>query len=105
MIKINGELWRVRIVPPQHPALYRNGNPALGCCDDIVKTIFISNILTQREMKKVLCHEMVHAAMYSYDVPMSDAVEEIVADMIATYGNEIMTLSNMTYDVMLGWYK
>lgn len=105
MIKINGELWRVRIVPPQHPALYRNGNPALGCCDDIIKTIFISNILTQREMKKVLCHEMVHAAMYSYDVPITDYVEEIVADLIATYGNEIMSLTHMTYDKMLGWYK
>ena len=105
MIKINGELWRVRIVPPQHPALYRNGNPAIGCCDDIVKTIFISNILTQREMKKVLCHEIVHAAMYSYDVPITDYVEEIVADLIATYGNEIMSLTHMTYDRMLGWYK
>jgi hypothetical protein len=103
MIKINGELWRVRIVPPQHPALYRNGNPALGCCDDIVKTIFISNVLTQREMKKVLCHEMVHAAMYSYDVPITDYVEEIVADLIATYGNEIMSLTHMTYDKMLGY--
>ena len=103
MIKINGELWRVRIVPPQHPALYRNGNPALGCCDDIVKTIFISNILTQREMKKVLCHEMVHAAMYSYDVPITDYVEEIVADLISTYGNEIMSLTHMTYDKMLGY--
>ena len=103
MIKINGELWRVRIVPPQHPALYRNGNPALGCCDDIVKTIFISNILTQREMKKVLCHEMVHAAMYSYDVPITDYVEEIVADLIASYGNEIMSLTHMTYDKMLGY--
>lgn len=103
MIKINGELWRIRIVPPQHPALYRNGNPALGCCDDVVKTIFISNILTQREMKKVLCHEMVHAAMYSYDVPITDYVEEIVADLIATYGNEIMSLTHMTYDKMLGY--
>ena len=103
MIKINGELWRVRIVPPQHPALYRNGNPALGCCNDIVKTIFISNILTQREMKKVLCHEMVHAAMYSYDVPITDYVEEIVADLIATYGNEIVSLTHMTYDKMLGY--
>ena len=103
MIKINGELWRVRIVPPQHPILYRNGNPAIGCCDDITKTIFISNILTQREMKKVLCHEMVHAAMYSYDVPITDYVEEIVADLIATYGNEIMSLTHMTYDKMLGY--
>lgn len=103
MIRINGELWRVRLVPPQHPILYRNGNPALGCCDDITKTIYISNILSQREMKKVLCHEMVHAAMYSYDVEMSDYTEEIVADMIATYGNEIMSLTHMTYDKMLGY--
>ena len=105
MIKINGKLWRVRLVPPQHPILYRNGNPAVGCCDDTTKTIYISNAVSQEFMKKILCHEMVHAAMYSYNVPMSDAVEEIVADMIATYGNEIITLSNMTYDVMLGWYK
>ena len=103
MIKVNGELWRVRIVPPQHPALYRNSNPAIGCCDDNIKTIFISNILTQREMKKVLCHEIVHAAMYSYDVPITDYVEEIVADLIATYGNEIMSLTHMTYDKMLGY--
>jgi hypothetical protein len=83
--------------------LYRNGNPAIGCCDDNVKTIFISNILTQREMKKVLCHEIVHAAMYSYDVPITDYAEEIVADLIATYGNEIMSLTHMTYDKMLGY--
>ena len=105
MIKINGKLWRVRLVPPQHPILFRNGNPALGCCDDITKTIYISNAISQVYMRKVLCHEIVHAAMYSYDVPIDDNIEEIVADMIATYGNEIMTLSNMTYDVMLGWYK
>lgn len=103
MIRINGELWRVRLVSPQHPILFRNGNPALGCCDDITKTIYISNILSQQEMKKVLCHEIVHAAMYSYNVDMSDYVEEIVADMIATYGNEIMNLTHITYDKMLGY--
>jgi hypothetical protein len=43
--------------------------------------------------------------MYSYDVPITDYVEEIVADLIATYGNEIMSLTHMTYDKMLGWYK
>lgn len=103
MIRINGELWRVRLVPPQHPILYRNGNPAIGCCDDITKTIYISNMISQSLMKKVLCHEIVHAAMYSYDVEISDYTEEIVADLIATYGNEIMTLTHMTYDKMLGY--
>lgn len=103
MIRINGELWRVRLVSPQHPILYRNGNPAIGCCDDITKTIYISNLLSQSQLKKVLCHEIVHAAMYSYNVDMSDYVEEIVADMIATYGNEIMNLTHITYDKMLGY--
>lgn len=103
MIRINGELWRVRLVSPQHPILFRNGNPALGCCDDITKTIYISNMLSQREMKKVLCHEIVHAAMYSYDVEISDYVEEIVADLFATYGNEIMKWTHITYDKMLGY--
>lgn len=91
------------MVPPYHPILYRNGNPAIGCCDDITKTIYISNILSQSLMKKVLCHEIVHAAMYSYDVEISDYVEEIVADLIATYGNEIMNLTHVTYDKMLGY--
>lgn len=91
------------MVPPYHPILYRNGNPAIGCCDDITKTIYISNILSQSLMKKVLCHEIVHAAMYSYDVEINDHVEEIVADLIATYGNEIMNLTHVTYDKMLGY--
>jgi len=45
----------------------------------------------------------VHAAMYSYDVNISDEVEEIVADLFATYGNEIMYWSHLTYDKMLGY--
>ena len=103
MIRINGELWRVRLVSPQHPILFRNGNPALGCCDDITKTIYISNIMSENQIKKILCHEIVHAAMYSYDINISDEVEEIVADLFATYGNEIMYWSHLTYDKMLGY--
>lgn len=99
MIVINGERWRVRLVPPSHPMLvYKQGSPAIGCCDDITKTIYISNILTKSRMKKVLCHEIVHAAMYSYDVDISDPIEEIVADLIATYGDEIISLTHMTFD-------
>lgn len=105
MIKINGELWRVRLVPPQHPTLFRNGNPAIGCCDDITKTIYISNRVSGPYLKKVLCHEIVHAAMYSYNVPLSFEAEEMIADLIATYGNEIMNLTHIIYDAMLGWYK
>ena len=80
MIKINGERWRVRLVP------------------DISKTIFINQTLPLSQIKKVLCHEIVHAAMYSYNVDLTEDTEEIVADIIATYGAEIIRLTNATYD-------
>jgi hypothetical protein len=41
--------------------------------------------------------------MFSYNVAMSDEVEEVVAETVATFGNEIMTLTHMTYDKMLGY--
>lgn len=99
MIIINGERWRVRLVPPSHPFLtaYRD-TPAIGCCDDITKTICISNALSPAMIKKVLCHEIVHAAMYSYNVDLSYQEEELVADLIATYGDEIIYLTHLTYD-------
>lgn len=97
MIVINGERWLARLVPPSHPILMSPTGPALGCCDDYSKTIFISNAVPKYKMKKVLCHELVHAAMYSYNIDISDYEEEIVADLIATYGDEIITLSNIVY--------
>lgn len=102
MIKINGEIWRVRLVSPYHPLLtMHSGLPALGSCDDISKTIAINNTLSKEKIKKVLCHEIVHAAMYSYNVDLSYNEEELVADLIATFGNEIIALSHMTYDKIL----
>lgn len=87
------------MVSPSHPMLtFKKGPPAIGCCDDVTKTIYISNILSKPMIKKVLRHEIVHAMMYSYNVDMPDDIEEIVADIIATYGDEIISLTNLTYD-------
>jgi hypothetical protein len=37
-------------------------------------------------MRKVLCHELAHAVMFSYNVDLDYLTEEIVADIMATYG-------------------
>jgi hypothetical protein len=103
MIIINGERWMARLVSPSHPALMSPNGPALGCCDDITKTIYISNSVHPSQVKKVLCHELVHAAMYSYNVDINDYEEEIVADLIATYGDEIIALSNIVYHNKFKW--
>jgi hypothetical protein len=87
MININGEEWRIALVSPLDPALRRSDlSFALGVCDDTEKTIFISNNLSQKYIEKVLCHELTHAAMFSYNINLTLEQEEILADLIATYG-------------------
>ena len=48
-------------------------------------------------MKKVLCHEITHAAMFSYNVFLSIEQEELLADLIATYGQEIIDITNRIF--------
>ena len=87
------------MVSPSYPVLvHKSGPPAIGCCDDPTKTIYISNTLSSSMIRKVLIHEIVHATLFSYNVRMSDDIEEIVADTVATYGDEIISLTNLTYD-------
>jgi hypothetical protein len=55
-------------------------------------------------LKKVLCHEIVHAAMFSYNIDLSLEQEELVADLIATYGEEINEITNQTIKKIKGAY-
>ena len=59
---------------------------AIGVCDNELKIIAINNELDDFFLRKVLCHELTHAAMYSYGVALSHTCEEMVADLMATYG-------------------
>lgn len=98
MVNINGEDWRIMIVSSNHPAIQRpDGSYTLGCCDDNVKKIYIIEGLTDFYFKKVLCHELVHACMYSYNIELNNYQEEVLADLIATYGQEIMLITNSIF--------
>lgn len=82
-----------------HPSLYRSdGSLSIGACDNDVKTIYISENLSSQMIKKVLCHELAHAAMFSYNVELSLDQEELVADLIATYGQEIIDKTNIIFN-------
>ncbi len=98
MLNINGEKWRIFIVSPFHPALYRSdGSLSIGACDDDAKAIYLSENLSQAKLKKVLCHELTHACMFSYNVELSIDQEELLADLIATYGQEIISKTNKIF--------
>lgn len=104
MFRINGEWWRVVLVPQNHYKLYRSdGSLTIGACDDFDKTIYINERLGGALLKKVLCHEVTHAAMFSYDVKLSLEQEELLADLIATYGDEIIAVTNKIFKKLEGW--
>lgn len=98
MFKINDDYWKIVFVSPYNHFLYKGNNSyALGACIDTNKTIYINRELSLSKLKQVLSHEITHAAMFSYDVHLSDDQEELLADLLATYGQEIITITNEVF--------
>lgn len=98
MFNINGVDWGIKLVSPNHPKIRRNnGSVALGSCDNVTKIIYISEAVPKEKLLKVLCHEITHAPMFSYHVEMNIDQEELVADLIATYGAEIIEVTNCIF--------
>ena len=62
------------------------GTYTLGACDNNLKTIYISDNLNDKYIKRVLSHELTHAAMFSYNIYLNYEQEEVLADLFATYG-------------------
>lgn len=99
MVNINGQNWRVVLTSPVHPALVRSdGTFTIGACDDNNKTIYLNEQLDSKKLKKVLCHELVHACMFSYNVEIGIEQEELLADLVATYGQEIISKTNQIFN-------
>lgn len=101
MFDINGVIWEVYFVPPRHPYLRdSNGRYALAVCDDNDKAIYISTDVTSNKLHKVLAHEITHAAMFSYKVYLTTDQEELIADLIANYGQEIVDITNQVFKLI-----
>ena len=102
MINVNGEDWRVLLVYPSHKKLLKtDGSYALGVCDDVDKAIYINQNLEETKMRRVLAHELTHAAMFSYNINFTIEQEELLADLIATYGQEIVHMTNLIFNRLL----
>lgn len=99
MFTINGYVWRVYEVSTNHPVLRRSdGSRTIGACVNDTKSIYIVEGLPPRLFKKVLCHEITHAAFFSYGIILTIEQEEIISDLIATYGEEIIIVANEIFD-------
>ena len=98
MFLINNIYWKLAFVPFNFPLLQRmNGDYTIGACDNLTRTIYISETLQGKLLKKVLCHQITHAAMFSYNVDLSVQQEELIADLLSTYGEEIIYITNKIF--------
>ena len=91
MFEINGVIWRVVVVPPNHPELKQpNGHWAIGCCNKTIKVIYISaDVAYQPLFTQLLCHEVTHAAVESYGISLPNDEEEFLASFVSVYGDDI----------------
>lgn len=98
MFTINNENWFIKFIHPTD-RMFRveDGSYTVGACDDTTKTIYLADNLKGDFLRKVLCHEIVHAAMFSYNVDLSYEQEELLANIIATYGEEIIKITNEVF--------
>lgn len=98
MFSINNIVWFIKFVEPNHITLRRSdGGYTVGVCDNQDKTIYINENLQGAFLMKVLCHEVAHAAMFSYEVELTLEQEELLADLIATYGEEIVDITDVLF--------
>lgn len=98
MFMINNVPWSIIAVPKNDDRLYRgDGSLSVASCDEDTHCIYINNELQGAFLRKVLCHEITHAAMFSYNITLSLDQEELLADLIATYGSEIIDVTNKVF--------
>ena len=87
------------MVSPAHPMLLTPWKThALGVCDKVTQTIYIDKTLSSHLLKEVICHELVHAFMFSYAIDLSYDEEEIVAELMSQYGEQILEITDVIYN-------
>ena len=101
MYKINGITWYMSRVRSDNPMLMRSdGSITVGMCDRETQTIYVSDALHGRFLRKVLLHEICHSAMFSYGINMSVDQEELFCDLLSTYGDEIIAITDSVFKAL-----
>lgn len=101
MYQINHLIWDIRFVQGDSPMLMRSdGSYTVGMCDRTTQTIYISELLQGKFLRKVLLHEITHSAMCSYGIDMSVEQEEMFCDLLSTYGDEIIGIVDNVFSAL-----
>lgn len=105
---MNGYLWHVRTVEPDHPMLVdRTNTRRVATTDPQSMSIYVSSRISGHFRTTVIIHELGHCALFSYGLidDLHDMVypeywveaEEWVCNFIADYG---MAIFNAAYHIL-----
>lgn len=90
---INGIVWDVYFVSPYSSYLRRsNGSYTIGMTDGLTNEIFIDDNLDEHMYERVLCHELVHAMSFSYNLYLDIDTEEYICSYVEVYGRDTIQL-------------
>lgn len=91
MFDINGVRWEIEFIKPNSPELTRSdGSITVGMTDGNTNTVYLSSALRGAFLRRVLCHELCHCFMFSYDIHIPIEQEEFMADWISLYGEDLV---------------
>ena len=89
---INNHLWCVVDVPANHPKLRDGFRYVLGCCYTHDKEIYVNRELPQWKYERVVAHEITHAFIYEYGIVLPKEQEEMIANLFAEHGREMIAI-------------
>lgn len=92
---VNGTKWKIEYVNPNSSILRRSDRTiTIGVTDNNTKTVYINNKLHGRLLEKVITHELCHVFCFEYGVVLTIETEELIADFVATYGEEVLEVAD-----------
>lgn len=105
---INNRMWHIEFVNASSEKLHRSDDSlTVGVTDGNDNCVYLSDLLSGGFLKKVLCHELCHCFMMSYNISIPIEQEEFLADWISIYGEDLIYLlddlmSAMSREVQYG---
>lgn len=97
-IEINGIIWRVQFVKPSDTRLLMPTGYTIGVTDLDVHKIYISNNLTDEMLERCVLHELCHAIIYSYGLPIDVQDEECVCQVMEVFSDDVEDLADQIYE-------
>lgn len=102
VFEINGIEWDILFVNPHSDKLRRSdGSITHAVTDWNDRAVYVSTLPRGAFLRKIIAHELVHCFMFSYSIHIPIQEEEYIANWVATYGTDLITLlDNLMYSLL-----